>query len=87
MRSLLFVIALICTFITICLCTIMGVRLGPTLGRAVIVFIAVYGIGLIAALFAFVSLLSTGSRDVLSQHPTSDTVSDEHIVETEPVEE
>ena len=71
MKSLLFVIALTCAFIAICLGVISGVRTGPMLGRAAIVFVTTYGIGLLAGLLAFVSLLSSGSG---GRHTTVRTI-------------
>lgn len=86
MKSLLFVIALVCSFITICLCSILGIRTGPMMARAAIVFVAAYSIGLIAALLATVSMISSGGRPNSLSHPPPEIESDETAPEKAPAE-
>ena len=62
MKSLLLTIALTLSFVAICACTFLGVRLGPALWRGAIVFVVGYGGGLLAALVVFVSYLSPSSQ-------------------------
>lgn len=62
MRKVLFVLALSCCFVVMCACTFLGVRMGSVALRALVVFVASYAGGLVAALVIFVTYFSDGSR-------------------------
>lgn len=58
MKALLFTISLSLSFIVVCACTFLGVRMSAALWRGLIVFVLAYAGGLVAALIIFVSYLS-----------------------------
>ena len=56
------------------------------MARAAIVFVAAYSVGLIAALLATVSMISSGGRPNSLSHPPPEIESDETAPEKAPAE-
>lgn len=67
MKSLLSFLALSVSFIVICGSLLAGMRIGPALQRALIVFLATYVGGLAVALLVTVTYLSSSKRTDLGQ--------------------
>lgn len=85
MKALLFTISLSLSFIVICACTFLGVRMSAVLWRGLIVFVLAYAGGLVAALIIFVSYLSKDPQTpaALAYAPKSEPEINESIHEGE----
>ena len=62
MKAFLSTISLSLSFIVIGACMFLGMRIGPTLWRGIVVFVLVYLGGLIAVTIIFVNKLSTSGH-------------------------